>query len=84
FSTSEKLSPEQMALFDQKDSQDKLKNVLSLLKFKSRFEGVLKVINRDEIIQNTIKSTSVLYGIILLLCIFSLQKTARKNSIVPS
>ncbi|WP_235688551.1 pentapeptide repeat-containing protein [Campylobacter coli] len=84
FSISEKLSPEQMALFDQKDSQDKLKNVLSLLKFKSRFEGVLKVINRDEIIQNTIKSTSVLYGIILLLCIFSLQKTARKNSIVPS
>ncbi len=84
FSTSEKLSPEQMALFDQKDSQDKLKNVLSLLKFKSRFEGVLKVINRDEIIQNTIKSTSVLYSIILLLCIFSLQKTARKNSIVPS
>lgn len=84
FSISEKLSPEQMALFDQKDSQDKLKNVLSLLKFKSRFEGVLKVINRDEIIQNTIKSTSVLYSIILLLCIFSLQKTARKNSIVPS
>lgn len=84
FSISEKLSPEQMALFDQKDSQDKLKNVLSLLKFKSRFEGVLKVINQDEIIQNTIKSTSVLYSIILLLCIFSLQKTARKNSIVPS
>lgn len=84
FSISEKLSPEQMALFDQKDSQDKLKNVLSLLKFKSRFEGVLKVINQDEVIQNTIKSTSILYGIILLLCIFSLQKTARKNSIVPS
>lgn len=84
FFISEKLSPEQMALFDQKDSQDKLKNVLSLLKFKSRFEGVLEVINQDEIIQNTIKSTSVLYGIILLLCIFSLQKTARKNSIVPS
>lgn len=84
FSISEKLSPEQMALFDQKDSQDKLKNVLSLLKFKSRFEGVLEVINQDEIIQNTIKSTSVLYSIILLLCIFSLQKTARKNSIVPS
>lgn len=84
FSISEKLSPEQMALFDQKDSQDKLKSVLALLKFKSSFEGILEVINQDEIIQNTIKSTSVLYGIILLLCIFSLQKTARKNSIVPS
>lgn len=84
FSISEKLSPEQMALFDQKDSQDKLKSVLALLKFKSSFEGILEVINQDEIIQNAIKSTSVLYGIILLLCIFSLQKTARKNSIVPS
>ncbi|ECO3964075.1 pentapeptide repeat-containing protein [Campylobacter jejuni] len=84
FSISEKLSPEQMAFFDQKDSQDKLKSVLALLKFKSSFEGILEVINQDEIIQNTIKSTSVLYNIILLLCIFSLQKTARKNSIVPS
>ncbi|HFP7626416.1 TPA: hypothetical protein ACHDU8_000789 [Campylobacter jejuni] len=84
FSISEKLSPEQMALFEQKDSQDRLKSVLALLKFKSSFEGILEVINQDEIIQNTIKSTSVLYSIILLLCIFSLQKTARKNSIVPS
>lgn len=84
FSISEKLSPEQMALFDQKDSQDKLKSVLALLKFKSSFKGILKIINQDEITENTIKSTGVLYGIILLLCIFSLQKTARKNSIVPS
>ncbi|EAI4942735.1 hypothetical protein FCT36_04770 [Campylobacter jejuni] len=84
FSISEKLSPEQMALFDQKDSQDKLKSVSALLKFKSSFEGILKIINQDEITENTIKSTGVLYGIILLLCIFSLQKTARKNSIVPS
>lgn len=45
---------------------------------------LLKTINQDKIIENTIKSTSVLYSIILLLCIFSLQKTARKNSIVPS
>lgn len=84
FSISEKLSPEQMALFDQKDSQDKLKSVLALLKFKLSFEGILKIINQDEITENTIKSTSVLYSIMLLLCIFSLQKTARKNSIVPS
>ncbi|MGJ9311122.1 pentapeptide repeat-containing protein, partial [Campylobacter coli] len=73
FSISEKLSPEQMALFDQKDSQDKLKSVLALLKFKLSFEGILKIINQDEITENTIKSTSVLYSIILLLCIFSLQ-----------
>lgn len=49
-----------------------------------KYTELLKTINQDKIIENIIKSTSVLYGIILLLCIFSLQKTARKNSIVPS
>lgn len=49
-----------------------------------KYVDILKTINQDKIIENTIKSTSVLYSIILLLCIFSLQKTARKNSIVPS
>ncbi|BDB65308.1 hypothetical protein T36_1784 [Helicobacter cinaedi] len=37
----------------------------------------------DVVLINTIKSTSVIYSIILLLCTFSLQKTARKNSIIP-
>ncbi|WP_436792157.1 pentapeptide repeat-containing protein [Campylobacter jejuni] len=49
-----------------------------------KYTELLKIINQDKIIENIIKSTSILYGIILLLCIFSLQKTARKNSIVPS
>ncbi|HEB9431990.1 TPA: hypothetical protein RZK50_001164 [Campylobacter coli] len=49
-----------------------------------KYTELLKTINQDKIIENTIKSTSILYSIILLLCIFSLQKTARKNSIVPS
>ncbi|HEH5865273.1 TPA: pentapeptide repeat-containing protein [Campylobacter jejuni] len=49
-----------------------------------KYTELLKIINQDKITENTIKSTSVLYNIILLLCIFSLQKTARKNSIVPS
>lgn len=84
FSIDKQLSPEQLALFDQKDSQDKLKNILSLLNFKVSFEEILKIIKQDENMQGVIKSTSILYSIILLLCIFSLQKTARKNSIVPS
>ncbi|EAH6155231.1 hypothetical protein EHC79_09300, partial [Campylobacter jejuni] len=49
-----------------------------------KYTELLKTINQDKITEDTIKSTSVLYSIILLLCIFSLQKTARKNSIVPS
>lgn len=43
-----------------------------------KYTELLKIINQDKITENTIKSTSVLYSIILLLCIFSLQKTARK------
>ncbi|EAK9944240.1 pentapeptide repeat-containing protein [Campylobacter lari] len=48
------------------------------------YTEISKAIKQDETTSNVIKSTSVLYSIILLLCIFSLQKTARKNSIVPS
>ncbi|WP_295738854.1 pentapeptide repeat-containing protein [uncultured Helicobacter sp.] len=46
-------------------------------------EVLQKAMLKDFVLINTIKSTSVLYSIILLLCIFSLQKTARKNSIIP-
>ncbi|EGK8009745.1 hypothetical protein HW242_06455 [Campylobacter lari] len=49
-----------------------------------KYTEISKAIKQDKITSNVIKSTSVLYSIILLLCIFSLQKTARKNSIVPS
>ncbi|MBZ7968357.1 pentapeptide repeat-containing protein [Campylobacter sp. RM9759] len=49
-----------------------------------KYEQILQTINQDKIMQGALKSTSILYSIILLLCIFSLQKTARKNSIVPS
>ena len=48
------------------------------------YENIAKSAMQDELMQNVIKSTSILYTIILLLCIFSLQKTARKNSIVPN
>lgn len=48
------------------------------------YENIAKSAMQDELVQGVIKSTSILYTIILLLCIFSLQKTARKNSIVPN
>ncbi|MGH2268198.1 pentapeptide repeat-containing protein [Campylobacter taeniopygiae] len=79
-----KLKPQELATFDKKDNQEKLKNILSLLKFEQKFEEVIQTINQDKIMQGALKSTSILYSIILLLCVFSLQKTARKNSIVPS
>lgn len=37
----------------------------------------------QEYLINGIKSSSLVYSIILLLCLYSLTKTARKNSIVP-
>ena len=48
------------------------------------YSEISQAIKQDEIVGDIIKSTSVIYSIILLLCIFSLQKTARKNSIIPS
>lgn len=67
-----------------KENLLKLNDVNSNIAKEVLGEEYTHTINQDKIIENTIKSTSVLYGIILLLCIFSLQKTARKNSIVPS
>ncbi|MCI7013971.1 MAG: hypothetical protein MR878_01110 [Campylobacter sp.] len=44
----------------------------------------LKVIkDHQEYLVNGIKSSLLVYSIILLLCLYSLTKTARKNSIVP-
>ena len=48
------------------------------------YSEISQAIEQDRILGDIIKSTSVIYSIILLLCIFSLQKTARKNSIIPS
>ena len=48
------------------------------------YSEISQTIEQDRILGDIIKSTSVIYSIILLLCIFSLQKTARKNSIIPS
>nr|WP_321316755.1 pentapeptide repeat-containing protein [uncultured Campylobacter sp.] len=38
----------------------------------------------QEYLVNGIKSSSLVYSIILLLCLYSLTKTARKNSIIPT
>lgn len=48
------------------------------------YSEISQAIKQDEIVGDIIKSTSIIYSIILLLCIFSIQKTARKNSIIPS
>ena len=56
----------------------------STLQSNKNFIELSKAIYQDKIMSGIVKSSSILYSIILLLCIFSLQKTARKNSIIPS
>lgn len=48
------------------------------------YQDIINAARYDYIMSDIFKTTSVIYSIILLLCIFSLQKTARKNSIIPS
>ncbi|TKX28707.1 hypothetical protein CQA38_06015 [Campylobacter sp. MIT 12-5580] len=78
-----------------KDSKDKLKPKVEEDKndkakndkkegYIAGFNELQEAIHYDEMMENIIRSTSVLYSIILLLCLYSLAKTARKNSIVPS
>lgn len=48
------------------------------------YAKALNALKYDEIMQSTRKSANLLYGFIMLLVIYSLTKTARKNSVVPS
>ena len=41
-----------------------------------------RVIRLDKINSQTYKSTYILYVIVMILCLYSLTKTSRKNSIV--
>ncbi|MDU4981874.1 MAG: hypothetical protein E6258_04655, partial [Campylobacter ureolyticus] len=47
-------------------------------------ENLTKAIKKDEILSSSFKSINFIYSIILGLCLYSLQKTARRNSIVPN
>ena len=51
---------------------------------KKPYAKALAALKYDEIMQSTQKSANLLYGFIMLLVIYSLTKTARKNSVVPS
>ena len=48
------------------------------------YAKALNALKYDEIMQSTQKSANLLYSFIMLLVIYSLTKTARKNSVVPS
>ena len=51
---------------------------------KKPYAEALAALKYDEIMQSMQKSANLLYGFIMLLVVYSLTKTARKNSVVPS
>lgn len=51
---------------------------------KKPYAKALAALKYDEIMQSTQKSVNLFYGFIMLLVIYSLTKTARRNSVVPS
>lgn len=72
--------------FESQENQTRLKNILALIDLNDelKLKEIKEIIDYDEASNSIIKSTSIIYGIILLLCLFSLQKSARKNSIIPA
>lgn len=48
------------------------------------YAKALNALKYDEIMQSTQKTANLLYGFIMLLVVYSLTKTARRNSVVPS
>ncbi|WP_149719331.1 pentapeptide repeat-containing protein [Campylobacter concisus] len=51
---------------------------------KKPYAKALNALKYDEIMQSTQKSANLLYSFIMLLVVYSLTKTARRNSLVPS
>ena len=60
------------------------KNIHKKQATRKPYAEVLAALKYDEIMQSTQKSANLLYGFIMLLVVYSLTKTARKNSVVPS
>lgn len=61
------------------------KNIIKKNKYLTpALPDIVTAIKQDEVIYATRQSMSVIYIVLLVLCLYSLQKTARKNTIVSS
>ena len=63
--------------------KEELKTILTIIK-QTRYKQVLIGIQLDQIYISIHKSTYILFFIIMLLCVYSLAKTSRRNSIIPN
>lgn len=62
--------------------EDVLQKLAPIVEKQKIYLDIYKAIRLDEINSRTYKSTYILYVIIMVLCLYSLTKTARKNSII--
>ncbi len=67
------------AINQSKEIMIRLKNIVEKY---DEYLGIYKSIRLDKITSQTYKSTYILYVIIMILCLYSLIKTARKKSII--
>lgn len=63
--------------------KEELKAILTIIK-QTRYKQVLIGIQLDQIYISIHKSTYILFFLIMLLCVYSLAKTSRRNSIIPN
>ncbi|MGP1485408.1 MAG: pentapeptide repeat-containing protein [Campylobacter sp.] len=62
--------------------QDVLQKLSLIVEKQKIYLDIYEAIRIDEINSRTYKSTYILYVIVIILCLYSLTKTARKNSLV--
>lgn len=63
-------------------SKDIIMQLKNIIKEYDEYLEFYRAIRLDKITSQTYKSTYILYVIIMILCLYSLTKTARKNSVI--
>jgi len=59
-------------------------NIIATIENKNLNNEVVNFLKFDEYLDITLKTSNLVYGFLILLVLYSLAKTARKNSIIPS
>lgn len=59
-------------------------NIIATIENKNLNNEVVNFLKFDEYLDITLKTSNLVYGFLMLLVLYSLAKTARKNSIIPS
>ena len=63
--------------------EDVLQKIDPIIEKQKIYSDIYNAIRLDKINSQTYKSTYILYAIVMILCLYSLTRTSRKNSVVP-